>query len=296
MAAARIATVAVLLLAAPSIGAITGMLQDDAGSGSDAPDDRNNALSVQPDSYEGDLMPHDQNLSDADWYEIADPDASTQKEKGPGPNGLTCTEVQVSTSEAARLDVVEPSIEGAAVNTTIEEGNVSLGMVGPDDEGTLVGVMAVDLHPLAPYTFDIEIQRVNAITKGPTMVAGNSRAEVPAPCFGASLDGEDPKDTWTVDLEENATVLVTYASQGNRPDRLQLVDPDGDTVRNLSSTGDVALTQLEVSKAGTWRMEAVQSEHASSNAEMPYLIGLAILDDPEEEEEEEKACRPHCME
>lgn len=273
-----------LLLSAPVAGLVADVLDDDAGSGADAPDDPANASPVEPRALAGNLTPDETAPYDADWYEV-------QAGSGGGP--LSCTQARFNTSSYARVHLREPDVEDATANATIE-GEASLGLVGPDGSGALAGLEALGPPTRIPYDVDVDVFTASQAASTQPTRDPNGTFRVPGPCFGDEVGGDAGPDAWSFEANDTEVAVLTFGTERARVDRLELVRPDGTVAARLASGADVAVERVALDQNGTWEVQ-VRTPDAATHAEAAYLVGASVAADPEEEEEESRACRPHCM-
>lgn len=300
MSSARIPILIALLLMVSSMGALGIVTGNDAGSGSDAPDNRDRALGLEPGVYYGNLTPAPDRTRDVDWYAAEQPsddlEDSSTKWGTPRTTSLSCTLVNATSPRPVEVLVEEPAVPDAKVDTTVGgTDNASIGLVGPAYSDALVGVVAPEPGTIASYRFELDRTSLSEIPSAGVDPAPTSPKPIPSPCFGDDIAEGDTRDGWTFSADEDERALITFASEGDRADQLSLRDPHDQVAERVSSSGSIQVTEVDLDRGGTWQID-VEASQSNAEAQQTYVIGISILDDPEEEEEEKSPCRPHCME
>lgn len=308
MSLGRIAAVAIMLLAAPASAGFGVPIDDDAGSGRDAADDRSNPLDLSaPGAYQGNLTPP----SDSDWYEL--PPKNTSK----GAGYAACVEGYVAGYGIANVSLTLPYDESFwATETMSADHPARLGLAVPWFNGSAV----LGLEPtsetssLGPYQMSIHVLRPGEIKedgdapKTPARKDVGTRKdatpgeplEVPAACFGGLVGGDDLTDRYELNVDAGDHVVVSFAQEANMT--LNLTGPNGTSGPDLHNSSDAHARHFRVNETGNLTLDAELL--GTADQESPYLVGISVLkdcalacslEDPEEEEDEDDQCRPYCF-
>lgn len=274
MAAARTLAVAVILVTVSGMGALAGT-SGDAGTGEDAPDSRANALALEPGAYQGNLSPDDDNLFDEDWYEV----------RGDG-DGAACTEARFNTGGPAFAHLVDPAVDGSHMNATVGTEAKTLALVGPSTGGTLAGLGDANASTITSYDVSFDVTKFNDNNHGQDEPAAGETTKITNGCFGGTLSSDDGRDVWEFYTDGTEVAVLSFASAGDRADRLVLESPNGTTVTNLTASDGVDIDRVDLDVAGNWTLMAETPDTASSSAEIPYSASLSSDIDLD--------CRPRC--
>ncbi len=298
--------IAITILGAPLIGALSNTPHDDAGTGEDAPDDPDRALNLTPGSYIGNLTPgyhaneeeedhesydHDNVTRDQDWYR------AVYEEETP----IACTEVHFSTDDKphneTRTHLNQPALDRAWINATTNATGTTLAMAGPDATGAVFGLKALDPPRVTPYTLEF-----NVTTLQQAEGAGHEET-VPGPCFGDALTPGDVH-TWDFEAQEGDFLFLSFGTEQDRTDWLTLTAPNGTQAGSITSEDDIGLGAKTLNATGTWTLTAEAPPIiALLSGQSNYLIGFTLLseiaiagpNDDDDDEDPRRPCRPHCM-
>lgn len=278
----RTVAVALLLLMVPVTEVLAGD-NDDAGTGLDAPDVPDLALNLGAlGTYSGSLSPD----GDADWYAFDDDnltapgDTSCFTARGEGDTALADQKLRLAGLQVQ--DELNPDRDphlGLAVSAFDEaklgfeplEGNQSTGN----------------------YTFTADVLTPSDIISdpgeeddAPETGKGQNLPRVSGACFGGLFTSDDTADRYTLQIDQNETLSLTFIDTNGTDLQVQLFDPDGQAIGPFNTTDTVH--SVDVSQTGNWTLEISRP----SSTDSTYLIGTSVSLDPEEEERE---CRPYCF-
>lgn len=280
-------TLALVLTLVASVTVAQGAipLQDDAGSGQDAPDDPTEAYELPgPGLYEANLSTPD----DADWFTL------------PGSQGQTaCLQAEVDGIVAADAVLSDgDALDRAVERTLLPPQSIDLGLASQDPTPLVLGLTPADAASLGTYRFNVSAAPISEADvtgdPGPTDDAPGSGdlVRVPDACFRGVLGPTDVDAyNFTGEAGENVTLSLAVTTSENPETTLtylNLTSPDGREVLNLTD-GDLASTTLD--RSGNWTL----SVESPSQAELTYGIGtVRDPDDSDDDDEESSSCRPGC--
>lgn len=254
--------------------------QDDAGSGQDAGDTREEALDLpSTGSYEGELS----TSRDVDWYRLGFETSQTRcVEVGATGDAVAGVLVEFPDAETPGiLDQVADSTDAVVPLTGAEVSDV---YVGIDPGLSLLNALG------GPYTLEIATLSEDDIkgtgdawTDGDVSGDASTARHAPSGCFGGSVIGSDT-DTYLLDVEEGQHITLSASEFGTQGLQVTLLDPSGTAVATVGSD-EVNVTTADV--AGTWSVTT--STTSDSNTAVGYLLGLEITDGPEP-----RPCNPNC--
>lgn len=291
MAGHRSLLVVVVLLAAPAAGVVGDALDNDAGSGGDAPDSPDEALGIAPGTYEGNLTADEDGPQDQDWYRVQASGASGSN--GDAPGGAVCTSANVTASDPTRLHLRDPDDEEIRFDAQVGPAGKSLGLVRSASTNPLVGLSEVDPFSLTSYDVEVQVTRASEVPDQASETLLDRPEQTPGSCFGDTLDADDSHDVWTFQVNETTQALVSLGSESAREEILEVRDPNGTVVETLNSTDGVDAVELDLDETGQWSLDVSVAESVDMPSKSSYLVGFSMADP--EEEEEEQGCRPNCM-
>lgn len=292
----RVLALALVLVAAPMLGALAHTPHDDAGAGADAPDRPADALNVSPGSHVGNLTPgvdgdghhddydtyeNDSIEKDADWYRT---NASDETEQ------IACTQASFAPDETphneTRVHIREPSLEAAQLNETTTTEGTTLAHVGPSPSGTLAGLTHLDPPRVTEYTLDVEVTTLDEAS------GAGASDEIPGPCFGGNVEDNEIHE-WTFEAEEGDLLYVSLGTELARMDELSLEAPNGSDLGSIISDDEIVIGAETLPDTGNYTLSLEAGDTGLlTTASSDYLIGFNLVDDPEEGE---NGCRPNCM-
>lgn len=275
--------------------------QNDAGSGQDAGDSIDGALSITDAqrTWKANLTPAG---SDSDWFELAESSAycavGSVTTQSPGSVALSGSG---SLSRAVRrpVDPHEPvQLVLAAPGTFAPH----LGILPP----TTLMAAQVGNGPPSPgsYTFGFTARthaELDPDGDGESPEAGATpatSAALPPECTAGRLDAIDIADRYHFDVADVRDVTLSFAISAGGESQLRVLKPDGSTFATISSGGVVDVWadipgrwSVVVERPASSPAPALGLTRAFASADAldsDYLLGFSDGPDPE-------ACRPTCV-
>lgn len=277
--------VLVLVSALPGAPGSAGILDDDAGSGSDAGDTPGEAHHLdEPRTFSGDLTPPD----DADWYTLDTPHAES-----------VCVAAVVEGTAHANVTISLTQGLVPAVTRPIEPMHrLEVGITSPSTTQAWFGLTPASLTDVGePVSFGnyvvnltlLDVSRVGPGDDGTGMDAGDTgdtALPVGAPCFGGHLSGPlDILDVYTFEGKAGELLALSLAQGANAPALLTLRAPSGAELLSVAA-GEFDRTVLN--ETGVWQLRVGFADTNTDSLSATYLVGFS-LNGPRP-----KPCTPSC--
>lgn len=271
-------------------------IEDDAGSGGDAPDVPEKAVTLPGQgNYTGNLT----TPTDADWYRLDE-----------AQDGPSCIRARVSGLAVA--DVVlsdDPHLATSVERAVHPEDTVALGLATDQPESLVLGLEPRERDGqavaagLGTYDFNVTYERASN-ANGDPVNGGDAPApgadqvpDAPSSCFTGTLT-KDPGLAAAGDaygfhghLGEKVTLTLTTASDDDPTTYVNLTDPAGNVVASVTDDEPRTVT---LDKSGRWSVGVETTEKVT---ELRYGVGL--VDDPGDDDDDDEdndgpSCRPSC--
>jgi hypothetical protein len=285
------------LLAATAVAGSTA--PNDAGSGGDAGDTRDQALLLpSPGSYNGRLDV----AGDADWYRVAQ-----------GSSPAICLETWFR--GGLRADAVAAIAQDPALTARHPMSGNKWRGIGLASPGGGDGMAAVEPSfssgqqpDTGPYSFSLSVGTEAAPQRRETPTGADagdlpaSASNLPGPCFAGQVGGlGDGSDHFRFTGRDGEVLSLSFAQGGGATATLDLLAPDGRVLASLRSGG---FARVWLDTQGTWMLrvtaDAAGSESGmdepasplprSDTGEDDYLVGAST----ESTESDPNPCRPLC--
>lgn len=265
----RLLVIVVLCGTLPSLASGLSGALGDAGTGSDAGNTRDAALSLAYGAYDGNLTPQD-----ADWFAFS------------GASTLGCLDVTGTASTSMRFEVAtNTSTVGGLANEGVFQ--LTLASTGPSFFAVLPDEAPWSTLSVGPYSFSVVHAEPWAMgDRRGADAPGNASLASPAPaeCFSASFRHDAPDiDAWTFEASALDIVTYSFAVDATAIGVLEILGPDGTTVAGPVASGEAG--QFIATSTGTY---AVRTASFASSENTDYVVGLVVGPDP-------STCRPYCL-
>lgn len=274
-----------VILACLGIGTAIAAQPNDAGSGTDAGDTRDNALLLASfGSYGGNAQNHD-----VDWFRVNHASSEPQCVRAEaGGAEVFSTAVSAKWGDEARtVGTLSPANGKSKAGLTVPALGSAYLSVKPSQAASSKG---------GAYDFSLATTSVPSPSSGDALTgtdAGSTVSgaiQVPGSCFGgwlSFLSLSDAKDVYAISARAGEVITLSFATASDAGlAKLSLVDSLGSSLADPIPSGGVLA--FSVPADGTYY--AVTAFTTSSRADVGYLIGVIVgpPDDPG------PGCRPYC--